>query len=128
MVISPSTNWSELGDRLHQDYGFDISLKYQDSDSDWITLSTAHDFEELISSGADTVSVSVAEAMLPNLTPRSPSTKIAPNFQSPSISMRSGQMSMAANGGLSFSQSHVSTSSLGFQNSEFMMSPGMYTS
>ena len=58
-----------LRKRLSQDYGFDVTLKYEDNDGDMITLASQNDLDELFDHFDDnqTVSVSVSETILPNV-------------------------------------------------------------
>jgi len=67
VMVSSSTDWVELNDRLCDDYGFRVSLKYEDADGDMITLSSANDLKELLSCGQDSLNVIVSEALLPTL-------------------------------------------------------------
>ena len=45
--ISKGTSFRSLKQRLAQDYGFEVSLKYEDRDGDYITLSCQNDLNEL---------------------------------------------------------------------------------
>ena len=54
------------------DYGFNISLKYEDQDGDLITLTSQNDFEDLLITESDVVNVIVSENMLPSLNKRQP--------------------------------------------------------
>ena len=51
--IDGSSSFSQLASRLSQDYGFDVSLKYEDPEGDLITLASQNDLNELIE-GAQT--------------------------------------------------------------------------
>lgn len=61
MVISDKTSFSTLKQRLADDYGFEVSLKYQDVDGDLIVLSTQNDLDEMmehqLNAGQTTVTV-----------------------------------------------------------------------
>ena len=46
MVISDKTSFGALKQRLADDYGFEVSLKYHDVDGDLIVLSTQNDLGE----------------------------------------------------------------------------------
>ncbi|GMH98600.1 hypothetical protein TrST_g10471 [Triparma strigata] len=48
--ISEGTSFRSLKQRLAQDYGFEVSLKYEDPDGDYITLSCQNDLNELFAS------------------------------------------------------------------------------
>jgi serine/threonine protein kinase/WD40 repeat protein len=67
VIISPDYTFSQLYQRLTLDYGFDISLKYEDQDGDLITLTSQNDFEDLLMAESDVVNVIVSENMLPSL-------------------------------------------------------------
>ena len=79
--LFPDLNFAQLKKRLATDYGFEVSLKYEDRDGDLITLSSQNDLEDLIAYTCefehDTVNVIVTEAIqLPTLsrreTPKNP--------------------------------------------------------
>lgn len=73
--------------RLSSDYGFDVSLKYEDRDGDFILLSSQNDLDDLINfSERDTIDVVVTEAVvLPDLLRKSAS-KSGGVFNSGSLS------------------------------------------
>lgn len=63
-VVALSTKESSfrsLLQRLAQDYGFEVSLKYEDADSDLITLASQNDLNELLHHESGTVVVHVSE-------------------------------------------------------------------
>jgi serine/threonine protein kinase len=59
VAVTKSTGFRYLQSRLESDYGFDLSLKYQDSDGDYITLASQNDLNELIELESGTVTVIV---------------------------------------------------------------------
>lgn len=65
--------------RLSSDYGFDVSLKYEDKDGDFIILSSQHDLDDLFIFGeSETVNVNVSETVfLPHLQLKGSSKSIA---------------------------------------------------
>jgi len=65
VVISPEYSFSQLWKRLSMDYGFDVTLKYDDVDGDMITLASQNDLEDLFLYSPETVNVTVAENKLP---------------------------------------------------------------
>jgi len=67
VIISADYSFTQLYNRLTLDYGFDISLKYEDQDGDLITLTSQNDFEDLLMAESDVVNVIVSENMLPSL-------------------------------------------------------------
>lgn len=48
MAVTETTSFPALRQRLRDDYGFEVALKYRDSDGDLILLSTQNDFDELV--------------------------------------------------------------------------------
>lgn len=60
-VSAKETSFRSLLQRLSADYGFDVSLKYEDADSDLITLASQNDLNELLSHESGTVTVHVSE-------------------------------------------------------------------
>ena len=74
VVVTSEASLPQLRKRLSDDYGFDVALKYEDKEGDLITLSSQHDFEELVQSilatGADDCVVNVlvsAQVLLPSV-------------------------------------------------------------
>jgi hypothetical protein len=72
VIISPDYTFAQLYKRLTLDYGFDISLKYEDQDGDLITLTSQNDFEGLLMAESETVNVIVSENILPSVHKRQP--------------------------------------------------------
>ena len=48
VAITEKTSFPALRQRLREDYGFEVALKYQDSDGDLIVLDTQNDLDELV--------------------------------------------------------------------------------
>eukprot|EP01035_Chromulina_nebulosa_P027649 gene27649-36393_t len=48
VTVTAETDFAELRKRLSSDYGFDVSLKYEDRDGDMITLASQNDLNDLI--------------------------------------------------------------------------------
>lgn len=69
LLYACSTIVRRLKKRLASDYGFEVSLKYEDKDGDFIILASQNDLDDLfIFSESDTVNAIVSEAItLPNL-------------------------------------------------------------
>lgn len=67
MIWYTFTFYLRLRKRLSSDYGFDVTLKYNDSDDDLITLNSQNDLDVLFQEESDTVNVTVYENMLPNV-------------------------------------------------------------
>ena len=57
VILLPEHSFNQLKKRLSLDYGFEVSLKYEDGDGDMIMLSSQNDFDDLVSneSAEDTV-------------------------------------------------------------------------
>ena len=75
ILFSPEqTTFAQLKKRLSLDYGFEVSLKYEDHDGDLIILSSQNDLDDLFASEIerDTVNVFVTESnnLLPALARR----------------------------------------------------------
>ena len=75
ILFSPEqTTFAQLKKRLALDYGFEVSLKYEDHDGDLIILSSQNDLDDLIASETerDTVNIFVTESnnLLPALARR----------------------------------------------------------
>jgi serine/threonine protein kinase/WD40 repeat protein len=94
-------DFSELRRRLSGDFGFEVSLKYEDEDGDHITLSTQNDFEGLAHGRHEneTINVYVSECKpLPTL--KHPGTMSRENSQaSLSFSRSSSQSSLMGGAG-----------------------------
>lgn len=72
VIVLPNHDFQSLRKRLSTDYGFEVSLKYEDKDGDLIMLSSQNDFDDLFLGGYETVNVIVSETTsLPNLQQRS---------------------------------------------------------
>ena len=69
LLYACSTIVCRLKKRLASDYGFEVSLKYEDKDGDFIILASQNDLDDLFMfSESDTVNAIVTEAItLPNL-------------------------------------------------------------
>lgn len=68
MTVTDDHDFVALKKRLSNDYGFDVSLKYEDREGDMITLTSQNDFNDLALTGLEVVNVMVSEAIqLPTL-------------------------------------------------------------
>ena len=77
VIVQPEHDFSQVKKRLSSDYGFEVALKYEDSDKDMITLSSQNDFDDMFHLGIETINVHVTEAaLLPNLSQRNRSNSI----------------------------------------------------
>jgi serine/threonine protein kinase len=63
-----------LKKRLSQDYGFEVSMKYEDNEGDLIILASQNDFDDLLIGEPDTVNVHIFESTLPDLSRRGGAT------------------------------------------------------
>jgi hypothetical protein len=68
--IEFSCDICRLKKRLSQDYGFEVSMKYEDNEGDLIILSSQNDFDDLLIGEPDTVNVHIFESTLPDLNRR----------------------------------------------------------
>jgi serine/threonine protein kinase/WD40 repeat protein len=76
VTVGTDFDYSRLKKRLTSDYGFEVSLKYEDKEGDLIILASQNDFDDLILSGSETVNVIVSEqSILPNLSRLSTSNR-----------------------------------------------------
>ena len=66
-IVQPDHDFGQLKKRLSNDYGFEVSLKYEDSDGELIILSSQHDFDDMFHVGQDAINVHVAAVQLPKL-------------------------------------------------------------
>jgi hypothetical protein len=63
VILLPEHSFSQLKKRLSLDYGFEVALKYEDSDGDLITLSSQNDFDDLVTNESqDTINILVSES------------------------------------------------------------------
>lgn len=63
VILLPEHSFSQLKKRLSLDYGFEVSLKYEDSDGDLITLSSQNDFDDLVTNESqDTINILVSDS------------------------------------------------------------------
>lgn len=96
VILLPEHSFSQLRKRLALDYGFEVSLKYQDADGDLIILSSQNDFDDLVANeiAEDTINIVVSEmSVLPILSRRgtNKSLSIFPSSSStirPEVSLR----------------------------------------
>eukprot|EP00500_Bicosoecida_sp_ms1_P004052 CAMPEP_0203807038 /NCGR_PEP_ID=MMETSP0115-20131106/839_1 /ASSEMBLY_ACC=CAM_ASM_000227 /TAXON_ID=33651 /ORGANISM="Bicosoecid sp, Strain ms1" /LENGTH=2508 /DNA_ID=CAMNT_0050715707 /DNA_START=176 /DNA_END=7698 /DNA_ORIENTATION=- len=67
VAVAEGDSFRSLSARLANDYGFPVSLKYEDSDGDLVTLSSQNDLNELLTNevGRRYVAVHVSEAPAP---------------------------------------------------------------
>lgn len=63
VILLPEHSFSQLRKRLALDYGFEVSLKYEDGDGDLIILSSQNDFDDLVANeiSEDTINIVVSE-------------------------------------------------------------------
>lgn len=102
VILLPEHSFSQLRKRLSMDYGFEVSLKYEDGDGDLIILSSQNDFDDLVTNENtdDTaINIIVTESNhLPILSRREPNKNLSifpitsrqfKSFENPSPSARS---------------------------------------
>lgn len=101
VILLPEHSFVQLKKRLSLDYGFEVSLKYEDADGDLIMLSSQNDFDDLVTNeiAEDTaINIIVSETHhLPLLARRDssknltvlPVTRQFKNFDNPSPAARS---------------------------------------
>ena len=80
VILLPEHSFSQLRKRLASDYGFEVSLKYEDGDGDWIILSSQNDFDDLVANeiSGDTINIVVSELKsLPILSRRGTNTNLS---------------------------------------------------
>eukprot|EP01038_Epipyxis_sp_PR26KG_P014312 gene14312-19196_t len=99
VTITQETTFTELRKRLSQDYGFDVALKYEDRDGDYIILSSQNDLEDLfLFTDTDTINAIVSETIsLPNL-----KRKTTPKSNVGLFNVTSASMSNSTNNQTSF--------------------------
>jgi len=70
--LNEDTSFGDLVSRLNDDYGFAVTLKYQDSDGDMIQLETQNDLDELLEeTSTQSIKVFISEASQSNTPVRS---------------------------------------------------------
>ena len=56
-------SFTDLKERLNEDYGFDVLMRYEDTDGDLITLETQNDLNELLESELKSVQVQISNLL-----------------------------------------------------------------
>jgi serine/threonine protein kinase len=80
VYVNEETNFNTMRRKLSNDFCFDVHMKYEDKDGDYITLSSQNDLESLLQSDMETVNVIISEGtfpVLPGSTNRSSTTMSA---------------------------------------------------
>ena len=98
VICQETTNFVDLRRRLSTDFGFELSLKYEDEDGDMIVLSSQNDFTDLMLSGMETVNVIVSAALLPVVSQRTVKAP-ASSLGTPASSSSHGNWNLPNGGG-----------------------------
>lgn len=61
MAVETGSSFRSLLNRLTEDYGFEVSLRYEDADGDLIVLASQNDLNELLTTEEGTVTVHVSQ-------------------------------------------------------------------
>ena len=60
--LRDGTSFTDLKERLNEDYGFDVLMRYEDTDGDLITLETQNDLNELLESELKSIQVQISNS------------------------------------------------------------------
>ena len=60
--LRDGTSFTDLKERLNEDYGFDVLMRYEDTDGDLITLETQNDLNELLESKLKSIQVQISNS------------------------------------------------------------------